>query len=91
MPEIAHNGRIGGRNHNMKNITVDLVDERNKPIFRFYTDCLPRIGETITMLSPKKKEFEVLKVDHLISRKPISEELIEFTLATITVREKKIV
>jgi len=75
-------GKIGG----ISMLIIDLIDEQGEPVLRYKSNLLPRVCETISLVSPISGSWEVLKVDHLLSRQ-FNEGSLFLQLATLTVRE----
>ena len=65
---------------------VDLVTDKGINWMRYETDCIPRIGETISTLKPEEASFLVLSVDHLIGSRFNSDEMRQ-DLVTVIARE----
>lgn len=65
---------------------VDVVTTNGEGLFRYESDIVPRVGETISTFRPNKSTLEVVQVDHLVdfrsSMKPRRQDLV-----TVTVRD----
>jgi len=67
-------------------LTIDLIDDLGVPVLRYKSNHIPRVKETLSFAGPIPDCWEVLKIDHLLSRQ-FNKGSIYLQLITITVRK----